>query len=663
MRFLFPSLFYAWTTLAIAVVLLYLFRPRPRTVKTSTLPFFKWLAKEHQDSAWLKRLKYLASLLLGLLLVLAAAAALGRLVISPPEDAVKTVVLLVDRSASMAAAEVATPGNSRPNRLAQAVALAKQRLAGLPVGVGVVVMAYDRRPEVLLSRSVDRREVLRSLDAIQPRPLEGRPESALPLARQLAALEPPGIVWHVTDGETTELEPEEDKPEEPAAESAPADAPAPIPSEPDASESVRVEPIIGGHRLTNVGLTAFQLRRSPLEKARFEAFAQVAGWAPESLPVEVEVHLDEKLIAIRKLTLAPGGRETLLVPIEAGHDVPHVLSLRVVAEGDCLPLDDVVLARVPKLRSIRVLWITESPDPFTELALSSLGADSDVQVLQGGPSAWPPKGEFAPDVTLFDGWLPGEWPTQTPAIVLNPGRSVGPLKAVKIDGGLPLDSVRAPLDSHPVLYGVANDRVAVTQTATLAADGTLQPLWLGSHGPVLLAGESGGQRVIVMGFSPQQSEQLPLMASYPLLIGNAIYWSAEKSFASTTGLNHRTGDLVRLAGRRITWRGSPGERETIVELPGAPGRHFELDRLGLWETDAEKDSGEKDASKTDAGELGSAALLSVAETVLPGDDEAAAAPAMPAGPWLRGDLLPGLLWLLLLILVGESWLYHRYLVY
>ena len=54
MRFLFPTLFYIWAAFIVIPIVLYLFRPRPRTIRTSTLPFFKWLAREHQDSTWLK---------------------------------------------------------------------------------------------------------------------------------------------------------------------------------------------------------------------------------------------------------------------------------------------------------------------------------------------------------------------------------------------------------------------------------------------------------------------------------------------------------------------------------------------------------------------------------------------------------------------------------
>ena len=230
--------------------------------------------------------------------------------------------------------------------------------------------------------------------------------------------------------------------------------------------------------------------------------------------------------------------------------------------------------------------------------------------------------------------------------MVNPPGALGPVRAVKIRGpGLAIDSVRAVDRGHPLLYGVATGRVALTQTAVLEAAGPLEAIWLGPQGPLLTAGQSHGQRVVVMGFSPQQAEQLPLLASYPLLFGNAIYWTAQNQLETARGMNRRTGELISLQGKSLTWR--CGEDSAEGQSSAQPnGNSVELDRVGLWETDA--------------GEAGSAALLSPGETLL--------AAADPAGPqddekiatavW-QGDLSPLLMWTVLAILLGESWLFHR----
>jgi len=303
---------------------------------------------------------------------------------------------------------------------------------------------------------------------------------------------------------------------------------------------------------------------------------------------------------------------------------------------------------VPKLEPIHVMWVTTAPDPFTTLALSTLAIDSDIRVSQGAPNSWPPKQKM--DVVIFDNWLPNEWPKDIPVVVLNPTKTLGPVQVARIKGeGLPVEDIRAANSSHPLLYGVATGRVSLTQTAVIESNGALQPLWVGSQGPILMAGEAGGQRVSVMAFSPQKSEQLPLMASYPLLIGNAIYWAAEKSISAARGLNHKTGDLISITGSEIRWQGVDEENETTVSVAN---RLVELDQIGLWQTDD--------------GDRGSAALLSPVESTLTisGDKPMKRVQdAARSSSWLRGDLAPLLMWCVLGLLVLESWMYHRYVAY
>ena len=81
-------------------------------------------------------------------------------------------------------------------------------------------------------------------------------------------------------------------------------------------------------------------------------------------------------------------------------------------------------------------------------------------------------------------------------------------------------------------------------------------------------------------------------------------------------------------------------------------RFLELDRIGLWQTDA--------------GERGSAALLSRTETLLPAAKPGSRVKAADSAymfSWLHGDLVPLLLAAVLLLLLAESWLCHRHAVY
>lgn len=612
MRFLQPSQL-AWALVALVPVLLYLFRRKPRRVPVSSLTFFKSLAREHQESEWLRRLKRLLSFLLTILVIAGAVGALARLVVSPASGDVASIVMVVDRSASMAAKDA-----RGATRLEAAIERVRERLAGVPGSVPVMLIAFDRHADILVPKTFDRRVIERELDRLRVHPVAGDAASALRLAAQVAALETPAALWFASD------------------------APAPPFEMADRVAVTSLAVPLTAPR--NAGITAFDVRRIPLEAGRYEAFVQIQASSPDPLEVKLEVRLDDTLTAVRELTLAPGVRENLLLPVEANSG--RVLSIRLRAEGDQLATDDEAQARIPEPRPLQVLWVSAEPDPFTQLALTAISQEGQIIAMRAAPEAWPPKQEI--DVAIFQKWLPKEWPGNMAVIVIDPPGSAGPLQATRLAGaGVPVENLRAPRERHPVLYGVATGRLALTQTAMLASEGALEPLWTGSAGPLLVAGDARGQRVVALGFAPEQSENLPLSASYPLLLGNAIHWTSQSKLDALSIRSVHTGDTLKLGGTHLVWMNSSGS-----ELARVPLRNgwAALDRVGLW--------------RTDSGDSGSAALLAASETLLPASAAESREPKQVRGAsWLRGDLTVPLLVLVLVVLVLESWLFHRHAVY
>lgn len=622
MKFLIPGyLHLAW--LALIPLALYLFRKQAKRIPVSTLLFFRSLSREHQESAWLRRLKRILSLLLTLLVLWLAVLALARPTGEAAADTPGAVVVLVDRSASMAAER---DGQSR---LDVAKGELRERLRALPSQVVVSLVAMDAKAHVLLSRSANRRECLRLLEEMQPRPMEGRPDLARAAVARLAELDDNAAIWHSGD--------------------APLEWP-----EGDALAERYGFLNVALNRPVNVGITGFQIRPAPLERDRYECFVQLSAAEANDGPLvaSLEVTLAGRLAQLREVELEPGATASLVLPLEGLRG--QELRLQLDAAGDCLGWDNAVVVPLPEVKPLLVAWFAKDTDPFTELAMTSLIEAGRIEMLRGDPSAWPMENE--PDVYVFEHWLPQEWPTERPVIALEPQESAGPIRVrVLPKGGLPHEGIRTLSPEHPVLFRVTGSRVALTQSVVLDVPDTLEPLWMAGNEPILLAGESEGQRLVVTAFSPSRSEQLALLPALPLVLGNALYWCAE-SVAQTQRLQAtRPGDVIPATGL-VEWTEWDGV-SFIKSSQEATLGWLEIDRLGAWS------AGE--------GRLGVAVLASLGETDVPSaerivDDKASGTPAQIQSLRVRGSwanwpeiLIGGVLFVLLL----ESYLFHRHAVF
>lgn len=617
MEFLNPGSLWLFL-LGLIPVILYLVRRRSKKVRVSTLVFFKTLAREHQESAWLRRLKRWLSFLLTLIVLSLAVLILSRLIVRQDSaDQYRTVVILLDRSASMEVKD-----EEGESRLEAAKRILRERLKQVPEEVGVALVAYDLRPEVLQPRTTKRRELLSRLEGVVTRPIEGRPDAALETARMIAGTEPPAAIWHLSDRLLQT-----------------------VPDDPPVRELSLALP-----EVVNAGITAVQLRGVPLEHARYDVFVRVGlnHDAPGRTKVRLDLSVGGIPSQVRELELEPGSEQTVTVRLNGSRD--QLLRLALSSERDDFPADDEVLLPLPEIRPILAAWIRPdgAEDPYTRLALNSIQESGSFELLKGGPGAWPLSEPV--DAVIFDGWLPEEWPKDTPAVVINPPDHPAPLAVRRLAAPVPYDSVRTGNEDHPVLFRVSSGRVAVTQTGLYEARPALEPLWFAGDEPVLSAGEINGSRIVVMGFSPGLSERLPLTASFPILMGNALYWCVAPEQEATRQHTLHTGELAKVTGSTIAWTTREGRDLKTRRLP-LTGELVEMDRIGSWETDT--------------GVRGSAHLLSVTETDLRALD-----PAKPGDQayfevrsGIAGNLKLWLLAMVVAVLLVESWLFHRHAVY
>lgn len=591
-----------WTPLLGLPFLLHLLRPRPRTVRTATLAFYRALNRSHNESPWLQRLKRLLALLLSLMLLLAALGALLRPVAAAPEDGLASVVLLIDRSASTGAR---LEGGER-TRLAAALTLARNRLASLPATTAVAVIVHDGRSEILLPPTSDRRQLATALERIAARPVAGTPEAAraaLTSALRVAAIATPAAVWAVGDH-----------------------APPNLPVAP----GVRVETVLAADTAPNAGITACDLRRLPLEAGRYEVFIEIQASCVKTLAATLRLAIDGRAVGVHSLDfLAGGGRERLTLTVDGG--AGSVLSVRVEASGDALVADDRCDLLLPPLPHLAVTIVGE-PDAFTSLALAAAARGGWLNLGTLPSGNWT---DAAPgDVLVFAGWTPPKLPAGRPCLLIDPARPCPPLRWERLAEPFAAGQPRVTDAGHPLLYGVASGRVAATQTLNLSAESGLRPLWTSPAGTLLAAGEVDGSRVAVLGFAPAASERLGLTAAHPLLLANTLLWLAQPRLDEVAGRRLASGTVLDLRGAPA-WDGEATYGDASV-------RPVELDRIGCW--------------KTPGGERGSSALLSAGETRLP---SAPATGPVAAGGRGGGEWWWALLALGILVLVVEPWLAHR----
>jgi hypothetical protein len=395
------------------------------------------------------------------------------------------------------------------------------------------------------------------------------------LARTLARQETPAEVWWVSDHNGK-------------------------PSDDEESGKVRwvFLPVFGASRL-NVGFTAFQLRPLPVQRAPLSCFLEVTANAVAGPGVDARIRMQIGGVSFpdRPLRLKGGESQVIEFPVEGKSG--EVLHLSLAVDGDCLSADNEIRVRLPELKPVVAVRVgtRDEIDPFLHVALQSLVKERELQVWSAEPGQWPVQGA---DVVLFDHWLPQEWPEGVPVIVLDPPTSCGPVRVAPLrNGGIPQTHIRTADPYHPVLFRLSSDQLSVAQTCTIELSPGIQPLWTAGRETLLAAGERKGQRVVVMGFSPHQSTHLPLTESFPLLVGNAIYWSAEPAWKDSAFARQslRTGTVLPVKGKQVFWDKAGGNngQSSLVQ-----GGVLELDQAGIWQTDA--------------GETGAAHLLSSQET-------------------------------------------------
>lgn len=502
---------------------LYILKLRRRTVAVPFSKLWEKILRDKEATSLFSRLKRLLSLLVQLALLALLVFALGDPRAAATLIKGRNLVVIVDASASMQATDVAPA----KNRLDAAKEEAKKVIRGLGGSDRMLLAQMDAAITPLGPTSSDTSELERALDAIAPTDARADFPRALRFAiDSLRDRDNPEIVV-ISDGRLGEA----------------IDASGKV----HLGDEIKLSYLPIGRGTRNVGITAFSVRRYPLDKSRYEVMLEVTNTGPETEDVELGLHADPKvggedhgqLVDLTKLRLKPGERLPRFYPNLSG--ASRALEARLTAlpsSRDELPADDRAYALLPERRRAKVLVVTPG-NTYLEAALL-LDEYLDVRIVS--PRTYAEKEAASAqkvDVVIFDGVTPAE-PPRAHAIYLDPR---GPGSPVKVEKELESPGFDRIDRKHPIVRFTALDDVNIARGHKLVPEAGDKVVGASAEGAILVTGQRGGHKFVALGFDPRDSD-LPLRVAWPLVLLNSVNFFTDEDSQYISSF--RTGDVWRV---------------------------------------------------------------------------------------------------------------------
>jgi hypothetical protein len=289
--------------LALPILILYILKVRLRKIPVSTNLFWKQIYEEKPPRSIWQNLRHWLSLLMQWLLLALLVFAIADPFLPWQLKKARRVVLIMDNSASMQAAD----GSS--DRLTTAKSRANRFIDGLRENDQAAILIADQPPKVVIGMTGHIPSLRQAIESIPASDNETRVESAIELGKKLISDHPNGSIVIYSDG----MPPKVDPPKliDQADVTAPiASIAASIPSEPSVAPKKNAEPEVAwdivGSIANNVAITQLQARRSLSDMIGYEILVTVLNASSESVQCRLELSLEDAPIDVVPLKLAAG---------------------------------------------------------------------------------------------------------------------------------------------------------------------------------------------------------------------------------------------------------------------------------------------------------------------------------------------------------------------
>ena len=262
----------------------------------------------------------------------------------------------------------------------------------------------------------------------------------------------------------------------------------------------------------NIGLTSLVVRTGAQSRA---AHLHIQNFGQQERSFSLDWRADGRLVDVRKLTLAGGQAQDLVLPVPAD----ATLVSAHIDSGDVFALDDTVTAIAKTPRTFRVLLVT-SENVFLQQAIS-LRQDIDLEVV--APSAYKSSAPYA--MSIFDRFSPPTLPNG-PFILIDPPAG-SPLAGGPAIG---IGRVRASDAGDPLLTNVDLQDVHIARSQDLHSSKFGRTLIASLQTPLVLVRDEPFRQVL-FGFDLHDSD-LPLRIAFPILMQNLSEWILPPSVPS-----------------------------------------------------------------------------------------------------------------------------------
>lgn len=535
-----PQLLAIGGAAALAIGALYLLKLRRRAFPVPFAKLWERVLRDKDSTTLFARLKQLVSFLLQLLLLALLVLALGDPRIDAGIREGRSLVVLVDASASMQAIDVAPANEPNRRRLDEAKDEVLRIVRGKGRADRMLIAQMDARLLPLSTLTTELSELEAAVDRVAATDTRADLPRALRFAKDvLRGLPSPEIIV-VSDGALGE------------------------PSGDIELGDVTLSHLPIGKRGRNVAVTGLTVRRYPLDRDRYEVMLELYNAGDEAEEVELTLLGDREVVDVTRLHLGPREVVPRFYPSLSGAKATLEAVVQ-LADGsrDDLAVDDRAHALLPEPKRAKILCVTRG-NTFLEAALL-LAAYLDVTYVT--PEDFE-RADGSFDVTIFDGATLPVTARHGHLLYLDP---TGPSAPVGVRDKPIVNVGFDKVDKKsPLLRFTAVEDAFIGKARKLVPGAGDKVIGASDLGPLLVTGTRGGQRFVALAFDPRDSD-IVLRASWPVFVLNTLNELAEGDAAYLSSF--RTGEAwhVPVSGdaESVTIESPRGQKQ---EVPVQDGR-------------------------------------------------------------------------------------------